>query len=587
MKATFRANLIHSLQLSLKTSAQRAALGTAFASSLLAIGGCNSEKPAKEISAENSGFRPADSASPAKAPSVNPSSTNPQSPASTAKNDPASTDNPAAKAPSLPSFVPGQADPALAQKSYMTLKMVESDKPEAILAFLGSIDRAMRELQTDAGQRLVNTDVVISRGMDLARMKQSAADNLRNIASTPDQTAKGWIGKLEALAQMAAFKDVPSADELRSLSKQLSGNEDTRVAALANRLQLMTTVIDFQNQAASVDQVLGLAKGLLEKADPNDPSLFMAVAQAAKALDAASANAAADPNSTADPNATDANATAKSPSAAACDDLVNAVEAKYRDVQNPNLGMNAWQMKMQRLPDFEDYLKILDTRQAMAADPAALTASAKSLMEKIPSPWTALALGQCATQFEYSGNLEVAKSLIDIAATQLESTKTPELKEQLELPIKGFQVRSQAIGKPLDLSALVDTQGKPFDKSKYEGKVVLVDFWATWCGPCIQEIPNIKKVYDEKHADGFEVVAINLDDLRSDLDAFMAQQETPWSVFVSADPTKAGMNTPLAQDLSISAIPFTLLIGRDGNVAALHVRGKAIETKVAELLSAR
>ncbi len=118
----------------------------------------------------------------------------------------------------------------------MTLKMVESDKPEAILAFLGSIDRAMRELQTDAGQRLVNTDVVISRGMDLARMKQSAADNLRNIASTPDQTAKGWIGKLEALAQMAAFKDVPSADELRSLSKQLSGNEDTRVAALANRL---------------------------------------------------------------------------------------------------------------------------------------------------------------------------------------------------------------------------------------------------------------------------------------------------------------------------------------------------------------
>ena len=67
----------------------------------------------------------------------------------------------------------------------------------------------------------------------------------------------------------------------------------------------------------------------------------------------------------------------------------------------------------------------------------------------------------------------------------------------------------------------------------------------------------------------------------------MAQQETPWSVFVSGDPTKSGMNTPLAKDLAISAIPFTLLIGRDGNVAAMHVRGKAIETKVAELLSSR
>jgi len=468
----------------------------------------------------------------------------------------------------------------LAEKSYMTLKMIQADKPEAWLAFLGSIDRAMRELQTDAGQRLINTDTVLSRGMELARMKQAAADSLRTVATSEDQTAKSWIGKLEALAQMAAFKDVPSSDELRNLSKQLSTNEDAKVAGLARRLQLMTTVIDFQNQAASTEQVVGLAKDLLATADPNDPTLFMAVAQAAKALDgAAAASPAATPE--ADP------AASKDPNALACDDLVNTIEAKYRDVPNPNLGMNAWQMKIQRLPDFESYLTILDTRQAMAADPAALTASAKSLMEKIPSPWTAMALGQCANQFEYSGNLDVAKGLLDIAATQLESTKTPELKEQIELAVKGYQTRTETIGKSLDLSALVDTQGKPFDPAKYEGKVVLVDFWATWCGPCIQEIPNIKKVYEEKHPEGFEVVAINLDDKRSDLEEFLAKQQTPWSVYVSGDPTKSGMNTPLAQDLAVSAIPFTLLIGRDGKVAAIHVRGKAIETKVSELLSAR
>jgi hypothetical protein len=61
----------------------------------------------------------------------------------------------------------------------------------------------------------------------------------------------------------------------------------------------------------------------------------------------------------------------------------------------------------------------------------------------------------------------------------------------------------------------------------------------------------------------------------------------PWSVYVSNDPTKAGMDTALAQELSINAIPFTMLIGRDGNVVAVHVRGKALDEKVQQLLGAK
>jgi hypothetical protein len=95
------------------------------------------------------------------------------------------------------------------------------------------------------------------------------------------------------------------------------------------------------------------------------------------------------------------------------------------------------------------------------------------------------------------------------------------------------------------------------------------------------------KVYEAKHEQGFDVIAVNLDDKRSDLDVFLSQQKTPWSVFVSADPNKSGMESPLAQSLAITAIPFTILIGRDGNVAAVHVRGAALDTKVEELLEAK
>ena len=579
--------------------------------------GCSSEKPSSEVSASSSGYRPVDApkgtapkgnagkdtaatgadssapnattladsgASKASSTSNTPGSLGGKSggaPASNATNAPGTaapekTNNPPS-VPALPTFNPGQVDPSIAAKSYMRLEMTQSQDPTEILRFIGAIDRSLQELQQDAARRMVNSDLVLDRGMALARMKLTASERLGKVGKNADESSKALIGKLEALGQMAQFKDVPSADELRIVAKELAKSEDPRVARQARRMQLVTALNDFQNQSETTENIVEIASDLLSKVDTPDASVFMAVAQAAQVLDA---SVARDVQEGAKPAADD-------PKLVACDTLVNLLEAKYRDIPNMQMGMGAWQMKIQRLPDFESYLQILDTRQAMSASPEAVTAGAKSLMEKMPSPLTAIALVQCATQFEYSGNVAVAKSLLDIAATQLETTKTPELREQIEVSLKGFEARTGIIGKPLALDALVDTDGKPLDSEKYKGKVVLVDFWATWCGPCIAEIPNIMKVYEAKQEQGFDVIAVNLDDKRSDLDVFLSQQKTPWSVFVSADPNKSGMESPLAQSLAITAIPFTILIGRDGNVAAVHVRGAALDTKVEELLEAK
>ena len=337
---------------------------------------------------------------------------------------------------------------------------------------------------------------------------------------------------------MAMFRDVSSEDDLRALSKDLMKNDDPKVAIAANKIQLQLALAEYRSQTATADQVLELAKGLLSKTEIPDRSTFVALAQAASML-------GADEPGAPKPEGSEKTEGGENGLGKKVDELVDALEAKFRDVPDPNIGMMAWRLKVQRLPNFESYLQVLDTSQAMRAEPEALTAAAKGLMEKIPSPWTALALSECATQFEYSGKVDVAKNLFELASTQLEKTKISGLKQQLQQMSEGFNKRSGAIGKPLPMEKLVDTKGAPLDLTKYEGKVILVDFWATWCGPCVQEIPNIKKVYEEKHAEGFEVIAINLDDDRSDLDKFLSENEMPWSVFVSSDPEKVGMKSQL------------------------------------------
>lgn len=109
------------------------------------------------------------------------------------------------------------------------------------------------------------------------------------------------------------------------------------------------------------------------------------------------------------------------------------------------------------------------------------------------------------------------------------------------------------------------------------GQVVLVNFWATWCGPCQKEIPNIKRNYDKYHEQGFEVVGVNLDQQRADLDRFVAVQPLPWSTVVDAD--------AFAEKCGVESIPFVVLIGRDGRVLDLHVRGESLGVRLAQLFN--
>jgi len=123
--------------------------------------------------------------------------------------------------------------------------------------------------------------------------------------------------------------------------------------------------------------------------------------------------------------------------------------------------------------------------------------------------------------------------------------------------------------------------GDTFDWTAYRGKVVLVDFWATWCGPCVAELPHVRRHYDEYHERGFDVVGISLDRDRERLAKFVEERELPW---VTLFEPGADGDHPVAGYYGVRAIPTAILVNQAGKVVSLRARGPELGHQLAQLL---
>ncbi|WP_228099066.1 TlpA disulfide reductase family protein [Pedobacter sp. MC2016-24] len=148
-----------------------------------------------------------------------------------------------------------------------------------------------------------------------------------------------------------------------------------------------------------------------------------------------------------------------------------------------------------------------------------------------------------------------------------------------KLTAKYDKAKQIAIGKSVDFTQ-TDDKGNEFKLSSLKGKYVLVDFWASWCGPCRAENPHLLKAYNQLKDKNFEVVGVSLDETKAAWLNAVKQDGMPW---IQVSDLK-GFKSDLAVKYGISAIPQNFLINPEGVIIAKDLRGEDVNQKLAAFI---
>jgi thiol-disulfide isomerase/thioredoxin len=190
-------------------------------------------------------------------------------------------------------------------------------------------------------------------------------------------------------------------------------------------------------------------------------------------------------------------------------------------------------------------------------------------------------------QKEFPNEPEVQKMLLEVASAS-EAEKARAILREIAASFASEEVKGaaaeqlkklDAVGKPVELQFMA-VDGRQVDVAQMKGKVVLIDFWATWCPPCVGEVPHVVDTYEKLHPKGFEIVGVSLDKEKSSLTQFVAEHKMGWPQFFDGQ----YWQNKYARQFGIESIPAMWLIDKKGNLRDMNGRSD-LSGKVEKLLA--
>jgi len=197
-------------------------------------------------------------------------------------------------------------------------------------------------------------------------------------------------------------------------------------------------------------------------------------------------------------------------------------------------------------------------------------------LDKLPKDSDAkkMALGGTLSGLKAASNplfISYARSYIDQYCEDSPACKN------LETQIKNVQ--SLVVGAVAPEFTMMNLEGEPVNLSDFRGKVLLIDFWASWCGPCRRDNPHVVELYNKYKEDGFEILGVSLDKTKSKWEQAVAKDNLTWSHVSDLK----GWKNEVALTYSVKSIPDTVLLDKEGKIIARKLRGPSLDQKLASI----